>query len=80
LAELDRARASVDWSTDYCAIESEHLSRQVVKVVGILVDLGLLPIEDIPQLLKIAREVLPAVALILTRMQDTLASSIGPWG
>jgi hypothetical protein len=34
------------------AAEAEQLSRQVVQVVGILVNLGLLPIKDIPQLLK----------------------------
>jgi hypothetical protein len=32
--------------------EAEQLLRQVVQVANILVDLGLLPIEDIPQLLN----------------------------
>jgi hypothetical protein len=33
-----------------------------------LVDLGILPIQDIPQLSKSAREVLVAVGLILERV------------
>jgi hypothetical protein len=37
-------------------------------VANVLINLGLLPIEDIPQLPKIAREVLPVVALILKRL------------
>jgi hypothetical protein len=48
-------------------------------VVGVLVDLGLLLIEDIPQLLKIAPRVLPVVALILNHLQETLDSGAGPW-
>jgi hypothetical protein len=36
-----------------------------MQVVGVLVDLGLLPVEDIPLLPKIAQRVLSTVALIL---------------
>jgi hypothetical protein len=39
----------------------------------------MLPVQDIPQLLKIAREVLPVVDLILKRLREVVASSIGPW-
>jgi hypothetical protein len=45
----------------------------------ILIDLGLLPIEDVPHLLKTAREVLPAFDLVLKCLQEALASSAGPW-
>jgi hypothetical protein len=38
----------VDRTTNDCAIEGDLLSRQVVRVADVLVDLGLLPAEDIP--------------------------------
>jgi hypothetical protein len=50
-----------------------------MQISAVLVDLGMLPIQDIPQLLKIAREVLPVVHLILKRLQEELASSAGLW-
>jgi hypothetical protein len=50
-----------------------------VRVASVLIDLGLLPVEDIPQLPKTAQEVLPAVALILKCLQEALDSSAGPW-
>jgi hypothetical protein len=53
--ELDKACASVNRTADDRAIEAKRLSRQVMQVAGVLVDLGLLPIEDIPQLLKTAQ-------------------------
>jgi hypothetical protein len=48
-------------------------------ISNILVDLGLLPIQDIPQLPKSTREVLPAASLILECLQEALAFSTGPW-
>jgi hypothetical protein len=45
------------------AAEAERLSRQVVRISGILVDQGMLPIQNIPQLTKSAREVLSAIDL-----------------
>jgi hypothetical protein len=53
--ELDKARASVNRTADDHAVEAERLSRQVVQVASILVDLGLLLVEDIPQLPKTAQ-------------------------
>jgi hypothetical protein len=47
-AELDKVRAHVDRIADDRATEAEWLSRQVTQVAGVLIDLGLLPIEDIP--------------------------------
>jgi hypothetical protein len=55
--ELDKVRACVDQITDGCATEAKRLSRQVTHEADILIDLGLLPIKDIPQLPKIAKEV-----------------------
>jgi hypothetical protein len=46
--ELDMAHASVNKMVDDRAAEAKRLLRQVVQVAGILVNLGLLPIEDIP--------------------------------
>jgi hypothetical protein len=50
-----------------------------VQVAGLLINLGLLPIEDIPQLLKTAQEVLPVVDLILKCLQEEMASNTDPW-
>jgi hypothetical protein len=78
-AELDEAHTHVRRTTDDIAAEAEWLSRQVMQVAGVLIDLGLLPIEDVPQLPKIAREVLSVVDLILKRLQEALAFGDGPW-
>jgi hypothetical protein len=44
-----------------------------------LVDMGMLPIQDITHLPKSAREVLPAAGHNLERLQEALASDTGPW-
>jgi hypothetical protein len=50
--ELDKAHASVNRMVYDRNTEAEQLLQQLVQVANILVDLGLLPIEDIPQLLN----------------------------
>jgi hypothetical protein len=40
-----------------------------------LVNLGMMPIQDIPQLPKSAREVLPVAGLILEHLQEALGST-----
>jgi hypothetical protein len=70
----------VDRSVDHRATEAERLSLQVMQDTSVLVDLGLLPIKDIPQLPKIALELQPMFALILKCLQEALASSADPWG
>jgi hypothetical protein len=50
-----------------------------MRIFGILVDLGMLPIQNIPELPKSAWEVLPAVDHVLQRLQEMLASGAGPW-
>jgi hypothetical protein len=47
LVELDKADALVSRTANDRATEAERLSRQVMQVADVLVDLGLLPIEDI---------------------------------
>jgi hypothetical protein len=39
----------------------------------------MLPIQDIPQLPKTAKEVMPVVNLILKRLQEALAFDTSPW-
>jgi hypothetical protein len=46
---------------------------------GVLIDMGLIPIEDIPQLPKIAQDALSVAALVLKCLQEVLDSSVGPW-
>jgi hypothetical protein len=46
--ELEKVHARVDQIGDDHATEAERLSQQVAQVVGVLIVLGLLPIEDIP--------------------------------
>jgi hypothetical protein len=77
--ELDKAHEHMDRIDGEHATEDEQLSRKVMRISGVVVDLGMLLVQDIPQLLKSAREVLPAVDLILKRLQEALASSASPW-
>jgi hypothetical protein len=67
--EIDKAHALMDGITDERAAEVMPLSQHVVAISTALVDLGMLPVQDIPQLLKSAREVLPTTDLILKRLQ-----------
>jgi hypothetical protein len=49
-----------------------------VGISNALVDLGMLPVQDIPQLPKLAREVLIVVGLILERLREAQASGACP--
>jgi hypothetical protein len=46
--ELKKACTRMDIIAVDPATEAERLSQQVMRVVGVLIDLGLLPVEDIP--------------------------------
>jgi hypothetical protein len=46
------------------ATKVERLLQQVVQVYGVMVDQGMMRIQDNPQLTKIAQEGLPALDLI----------------
>jgi hypothetical protein len=52
--ELDKVYVCVDQIADDHATEAEQLSWHVVQVVSVLIDLGLLLVEFIPQLPKTA--------------------------
>jgi hypothetical protein len=67
--EIDKAHALMDGITDERAAEVMPLSQHVMAISTALVDLGMLPVQDIPQLLKSAREVLPTTDLILKCLQ-----------
>jgi hypothetical protein len=46
-------------------VDAERLSRQLVRVAGVLIDMGLKLIEDIPQLPKTVRDALAMATLVL---------------
>jgi hypothetical protein len=64
-AELDKAPTRVGRIDGEHATEAERLSWQVIRISGVLVNLGMLPVQNIPQHLKSAREVLSVVDPIL---------------
>jgi hypothetical protein len=49
-------------------------------VAKVLIDLGLLPIEDIPWLPQMACDALLAVALVVEDLEEALDSGTGPLG
>jgi hypothetical protein len=61
------------------AAEAGKLSQLVVEISNPLVDLGMLPIWDIPQLAKLTQEVLMAASLLLERQREAQASDASPW-
>jgi hypothetical protein len=79
LLELDMAHMRLDRINDERAAEARQLSQLVVKISDVLVDLGMLPVQDIPQLLKSTPEVLPVANLILKLLQEVLDSDAVPW-
>jgi hypothetical protein len=50
--ELDKAHAHVDRIDGERATKVERLPWHVMQISGVLVDLGMMPIQDTPQLLK----------------------------
>jgi hypothetical protein len=64
-AELEETHVHVDEINGEHAVEAERLSQLVVGISNTLVNLGMLPIQDIPQLPKSVREVLTTAGLIL---------------
>jgi hypothetical protein len=62
LAELDKACARADGIDGECATEAERLSPQAARISGVFVELGLLPIQNIPQLKSCWRSTLSCSA------------------
>jgi hypothetical protein len=77
--ELKKLHTCMDRVEDECVTEAEKLSMLVVGISNALIDLKMLPIRDIPQILKSVLEVLIAVGLILERLREEHASGAGPW-
>jgi hypothetical protein len=69
-AELEETRACVDEIKGERAAKANQLSQLVVGISNALVDLGMLPVRDNPQLLKSAREVLTVAGLILECLRE----------
>jgi hypothetical protein len=63
---------------DECATEVGKVSKLVMEISNALVALGMMPIWDIPQLQKLAQEVLMAAELILERPREEHASTASP--
>jgi hypothetical protein len=78
LAVLEELHVRVAGVEDERATEAGKLSKMVMEISNSLGDLGTLPIQDIPQLPKLAQEVLTATALILENVQEEHAPSAGP--
>jgi hypothetical protein len=77
--ELDKTHAWVHGIADDRAAKAGRMLRRLVWVAGVLINLGLSPIDDIPQLLKIAQDALLSVILVLKCLQEALDSGVGPW-
>jgi hypothetical protein len=77
--ELEEHRARVGRIEDECAIKAGKTLKLVMEISNALVDEGKLPIQDIPQLPKLAQEVLAAIELILERLREEQASEADPW-
>jgi hypothetical protein len=61
-----------------CAIKAEKQSTLVAEISNALVDLGMLPIRDIPKPPKMAQEVLAAASPNLQCLREEHASGDGP--
>jgi hypothetical protein len=60
------------------AVEAEELSQRVMRISNVLVDKGMLPVQNIHQLPMSARVVMSAVNLVLKRLQEVLVSGSAP--
>jgi hypothetical protein len=78
-SELDTTQACMDKIDDEHAAKARQLSQLVMGISSVLVDLGMLPIQDIHQLPKSVREVLSMTDLVLKCLQKALAFGAGPW-
>jgi hypothetical protein len=77
--ELEEACMRVDGINGEHAAKGGRLSQLLMRISNALVDLDMLPIQDVPQFPKSARDVLMVAGLILERLQDVQASDNGLW-
>jgi hypothetical protein len=78
-AVMEELHVRVAGVKDERATEAGELSQLIMEISSALVNLGTLPIRDIPQLSKMAQEVSVAASLILERLWEVHASGGGPW-
>jgi hypothetical protein len=69
-AELEELRVWVAGVEDEHAAKAGELSALVVEASNALIDLMMIPIQDVPQHLKMAQEVLKAAGVILGRLRE----------
>jgi hypothetical protein len=62
--ELEGIRVCVERIEGEHTIEARQLSRLVIEISNALADLGMLPVQDIPQLSKSVQEVLTVAGLL----------------
>jgi hypothetical protein len=77
--KLEELHMRVAGFVDERTAEAGKLSTLVVGITNALVDLGMLPIQDIPQLLKMSQEILAVTSLILKHLREEHASDVDPW-
>jgi hypothetical protein len=77
--ELEEIHAHVDGITHECTAKVEQLVQLVVGISNALVELGMLPVQDIPQLPKSAQKNLTVASLLLEHLWEVQASDAGPW-
>jgi hypothetical protein len=83
-ASLQRVGSVSGTRGDSCAHGRDRglvvqLSQLVMEISNALVDLGMLPIQNIPYLRKSVWEVLTVASLPLERLREAQASSTIPW-
>jgi hypothetical protein len=77
--ELEGIHARVDGIGVERAAEAGQLSQLVMEISNAPADLGMLPIQDIPQLSRSVQEVLTMASLLLERLREAQVSDAGPW-
>jgi hypothetical protein len=77
--ELEELRTHATGIEDEWATEAGEPLALVVEASNALVDLGMLPMQDITQLLKTAQFIMKAVGLILECLREGHAFNAGPW-
>jgi hypothetical protein len=73
-----RVRGAADRAETERTTKARQLLRLVVEISNALVDQGMLPVWDIPQLVNSA-QVLAVTNLILERLREAQDSGTGPW-
>jgi hypothetical protein len=68
--ELGKFHERVTEAEDDHAIEAEQLSRSIREISDALVNLNVLPIQDVPSQLRSVKNVLVAFSLVMLRLSD----------